>query len=279
MLGPAGHVGGHALGLQLGEQDLPGLLHILLAPRALLGDLAHQPPVGLALQVFEGLILQLPLDLGHAEAPGQRRIDLARLQRLTLLFVRFQRVEGAHIVQAVGQLDHDDTGVLGHGHEHLLDVIGLATLLPVALALAVALILPLLDQVDLLAAEVADLGDAVDQVRHGRPEARLHLAQRRIGVLDHVVQQAGHDGGGVHAHLRQDDGRGQRMDDVGLARFAAHPLVGGGGEVVGVDDGGAGILRDVGARGGPQRLQRGQRRRQRFFGYWGIAHVCFGTLH
>ena len=50
--------------------------------------------------------------------------------------------------------------------------------LSIALALAVALALALLDQVDLLAAEIADLGHAIDEVGDGVAEVRLDLRQR-----------------------------------------------------------------------------------------------------
>ena len=46
-----------------------------------------------------------------------------------------------------------------------------------------------------------------------------------VGVLDGVVQQRGDQRLHIHAQIGQDDGHLDRMDDVGLAAFAAHALV------------------------------------------------------
>ena len=50
--------------------------------RAALGvDLGAQRLVGLRLEVAERQLLELVLDLAHAEAVGDRRVDVARLLR------------------------------------------------------------------------------------------------------------------------------------------------------------------------------------------------------
>jgi len=36
-------------------------------------------------------------------------------------------LEGAHVVQAVGELDEDDADIADHSEEHLADVLGLAS--------------------------------------------------------------------------------------------------------------------------------------------------------
>jgi hypothetical protein len=51
------------------------------------------------------------------------------------------------------------------------------------------------------------------------------------GVLHHVVQQRGREPLGVEPPLRQDARHGERMRDVGFARFAELAAVGGLGEL------------------------------------------------
>ena len=53
---------------------------------------------------------------------GKRRVDLHRFKRYrALLFLRL-RTERAHIVQAVAELDEDDTDILRHREQHLAQV-------------------------------------------------------------------------------------------------------------------------------------------------------------
>jgi hypothetical protein len=82
------------------------------------------------------------------------------------------------------------------------------------------------------------------------------LLQRVDGVLDGIVQQRGHQGGGVDAEIRQDRRDRQRMGDERLAAVAllaaVHPF----GDLVGVAqhaDVGTGMGAPVGAQ---QRLDR-----------------------
>ena len=68
----------------------------------------------------------------------------------------------------------------------------------------------------LLAGEgnAGELGDALHDLGHVAAESLRHLLVGDAGILDHVVQQPGHDGFFIQAHLRNDLGRGQGMRDV-----------------------------------------------------------------
>ena len=125
---------------------------------------------------------------------------------MRMLLGRRQRAERAHVVEPVGQLDEDDADVLGHGQEHLADVLGLLLLVGQG-------------------AELAQLGDAVDEAGHVGPEAFLDVAERVLGVLGDVVQEGGRDRDRVQAQLGQDLGHRQRVGDVGLAADAVLALV------------------------------------------------------
>ncbi len=130
------------------------------------------------------------------------RVDLHRLAGDALLLVRRQAVQRAHVVEAVGQLDQDDPDVLGHGQEHLSDVLGLLLLVAVG-------------------AEPRQLRDAVDELGDLAAEALLDVGQAVFGVLGDVVQERGLDRDRVDAELGHDLGRGDRVRDVGLTRRTA----------------------------------------------------------
>ena len=112
-----------------------------------------------------------------------------------------QVLEGAHVVQAVGQLDQDDADVLGHGHEHLAVVFGLLFLFG-------------------FEADAPQLGDPVYQMGDIGAKFLFYLFQGHPRILHHIVQQGGHDGGGIHLQVCQDSGHLERMEDIGFPGFA-----------------------------------------------------------
>ena len=77
-------------------------------------DLFHQIIVSFRLQVFEGQIVQLHLDLADAKPVGDGRIDIERLPRDALLLFRRHKFQRPHIVQSVRQLDDNDPYVFRH---------------------------------------------------------------------------------------------------------------------------------------------------------------------
>jgi hypothetical protein len=60
------------------------------------------------------------LDLLHAEPMGERGVDVEGLPATRRCFSS-ATVDGADVVEPVGQLDDEDPQVLGHGHHHLAD--------------------------------------------------------------------------------------------------------------------------------------------------------------
>ena len=77
------------------------------------------------MQGREREVLELPLDRVDAEPMGERREDLERLLRLLVLLGLGHRLDRAHVVQPVGELDQDDPDVRGHRDDHLAVVLGL----------------------------------------------------------------------------------------------------------------------------------------------------------
>ena len=102
---------------------------------------------GIGIELSEGQILELVLEALHADAFGERRIDVHGLARdPAALFLRLDAVQGAHVVQPVGQLDQKHPDVLRHGQDQLAEILGVLGLLGLQL-------------------KTGQLGHAVDQTR------------------------------------------------------------------------------------------------------------------
>ena len=140
--------------------------------------------VGDGVDILEGEVFKFAANLAHAQAVRDGRVDVQGLARDLLLAVRREILQRAHVVQAVGQLDEHHADVIHHGQHHLANVFGLRFFGG--------------GEVDL-----ADLGDALDDVRDLLAELRLDLVDGDGGVFDRVMQKSGGDGGGVEPHVRQ----------------------------------------------------------------------------
>ena len=117
---------------------------------------------------------------------------------------RLHRLDGAHVVQAVGQLDEDHPKILRHGHEQLAEVFGLLRLGRGQL-------------------QVGQLGDAIDQFGDLFAKQLGDLGIGGFGVFNGVVQQGGDDGGIIKLLFGQDGGDGNRMGEIGFTRLAHQP--------------------------------------------------------
>ncbi len=212
---------------ELLAQDADGLVDEALARSSPVRQRLDQLAVLLGLEVLEGEVLELPLDLPHAQPMRQRRVDLHRLARDALLLLRRQVLERLHVVEPVGELDDHDPHVLGHGHEHLPDVLGLLLLHRPG------------------APELGQLRHAVHEAGDVPAEALLDLGDGVVGVLGNVVEQRRGQRLGVHLERGEVVGHRDRMGDVLLARAAELALVRGDGRVVGAADQGGVDVRPV----------------------------------
>ena len=158
-------------------------------------------PVGVGIEHLEGDVLEFVAHRLHAHAAGERRIDVHGFLGDADALFGIDVIEGAHVVQPVGELDQQHAHVARHGEQQLAQVFGLRRLLG--------------DQI-----ELGDLGEPVDQRGDLLAELLLDLLVRRLRVLDRVVQQGRGDGGIVELHLGEDGGDFERMIEIGLARGA-----------------------------------------------------------
>ncbi len=197
------------LDAELGQPSAHGGEHLGklgLAPRRTRRN--HLGDLGKPLRVLglEGQILELPLDLLDPEAVSERGVDVEGLAGDAVAFPLRQGIDRAHVVQPVGELDHEHAPVACHRHEELAHGGGLLCLLRPE-------------------PQPVELRDAVDDVGHLWAELAADLVEIDLRVLDGVVQQGGTSADGVEPELGHDRRHGHRVGDVGLARGPSLALV------------------------------------------------------
>ncbi len=172
----------------------------------------------------EGAVLQFDLDALHADAFGEGGVDFHGFAGDAHGAVAFgDEMDGAHIMQPVGELDQQDADILAHGEDELAEIFGLFGAIG-------------------LEFEAGEFGHAIDEAGDFGAEAGFEFGERNAGIFDHVMQQGGGDAGGIEPVIGQDVCDGDGMGDVGIAIVAALGGVGGGGDVEGVfDDRGVGF--------------------------------------
>ncbi len=159
--------------------------------------------VGDGVEDAQRKILQLLLHGPDAEAVRDGGVDLHVLKGLVPLLLGRHELDGAHVVQAVGELDDDHADVLGHRDQHLAQVLGL-----LYFARGIR--------------DAAELRDAVGQLGDLVPEFFPDLLQADGGVLHNVVQKPGGHRLRIHAELHEDAGH---RDGVRNIRRAGKPFL------------------------------------------------------
>ena len=126
--------------------------------------------VGGRIQIPQGDIFQLPLDLLHTKTVGKGGIDIHGFPALFDLLFRGLVLHGTHIVEPVSDLDQHHPDVLGHSHKHLPQVFHLGLL---------------------GAGEIGagQLGNTLYQFGNGRAEQTGNFIVGSVGVFNAVVEQ------------------------------------------------------------------------------------------
>ena len=157
--------------------------------------------------IAETEVFQFGLDLVQSQPVGKRRIDIERLTRYLVLLVGRLGSKCTHIVQPVAYLDEDDTDVVAHRQQQLLEVLGLCG--------------------SLLAEDAAgNLCQSVDNLRYLRSENVLYVLDSIVGIFHHVVQQGRTDARCPESHLLTGNlGDGNGVHDIRFPRQPAHSFV------------------------------------------------------
>ena len=198
---------------------------LLIAARAL--ERALDDAVALRIKSPKAQILELELHRIQAEPLGHRRVDVERLARDGAALGGRQRIDGAQVVRAIGELDQDHAQIAHHRQQHLAEVLGLRLLA-------------------VLEADLIELGDAIDDLGDIVTEARGDIGLGDRGVFDDVVQDRPDDGVGVQMQVGEDLGGRHRMGDVRFAGDTLLALVCGGAELGGLADAFDLLVRQVG---------------------------------
>ena len=149
--------------------------------------------------MLERQLLQLGGDGVDADRTAQGGVDFQRLAADALALLRLHEVKGAHVVQAVRQLDQQHPHVARNGQNELAQVLGLTRVLGLKL-------------------QPRQLGHALDQDGDLFAEHLGDVLARGRGVLDHIVQQGRDDGRRVQPIVGQDARDLDRMGEIGIAR-------------------------------------------------------------
>ena len=158
--------------------------------------------------VLEREIFELRFDAIQTQPVGKGRKDVERFAHNLILSRRRHRIEGAHVVESVGDFHQDDANVVAHGEENLLERLRLHRS-------AVA------------EDATAHFCHPFDNVRHLFAEEIGDIFAGIVGILHHIVQQSRANGGGSHAHLFTHHLRhGNGVEDIQLSASASHTTVG-----------------------------------------------------
>jgi hypothetical protein len=126
VLGPPIHLRFHVALLELRAQRGAHLFDVALAIGATLVQRGGDAAIFVGLEVAEGEVFQLPLELPHAQAVGERRQHRARLhgQPLPGFGRKVFRMSKPH--ELLRELGEHQTRVAHHGQQHLAHGLGLA---------------------------------------------------------------------------------------------------------------------------------------------------------
>ena len=127
MLGPAGDLRLDAGAAELAARSVAiDVLDVALAVEPALVEQLRDRLVRRGLERAQAQVLELPLELPHAEAVGERREEVEHLaRRLRRARLRRRCISVAQRLRALGELDQHDADVLDHREQHLAQVLGL----------------------------------------------------------------------------------------------------------------------------------------------------------
>ena len=173
-------------------------------------------PVLFGKNVVKTLVFKYRLDHTDPQTVGDRRVNHQRLFGNAPPFGFAERIKREHIVQPITQLDHQHAHIIYGGDQHFAE--GQCRL----------------DQLFVLAirgeqiflADMVDLGQPVNELRHIVAKLVLNLLVGTHSILDRVMQNARDHHRLIAAKVRNRSGGKQRMNNIRLAAFARLPRVG-----------------------------------------------------
>ena len=191
-------------------------------------DFAGNAGIDFGLGIFQRQVFQLALYRIQAQAVRQRHVNIDGFGRDFELLVFGHGIQGAHIVQAVGQLDENHAHIVRKGKKNFFEVLGLQRSRLV------------------LVKDDVYFGEPVHNTRHRSTKARFDVGEGVFGVFHHIVQKGAHHRRWPQADVGHHNvGHLQGMKDIGFARLAAGVGMGRHGQVERILNVGAFLLADV----------------------------------
>jgi len=178
-------------------------------------------------QMHEGDVFELLVDLVEPETVGDGGVDVQRFLGDAADFLRLHGIQRAHVMEAIGQLDQDDADIARHRQQHLAEVFGLGLRLVFELNLV-------------------QLGDAIDQLRDGLAEFSGDVFRTYPGVFHDIMEQGGNQRLRIEMPAGQDSRYRQGVRDVRCTALAELALMRGGGKLVGAHEGALIRLAEIG---------------------------------
>ena len=194
----ASYLGFNAFLLKLRDDCLANLLDDRFAIAVPFSHCLLQHAVPCRVQIGKTQVLELVVPLAHAEAVGDRRINVKRFPRDVSLLVSAKCVQGAHVMQSIRQLDQDHAYVPPHCEQHLAEILCLLFFLGLKL-------------------DLVDLADTINQIRNLFAKIVGNVLLRRFRVFDDVVEYGRSNALRIQAYVRQDACDFDGMIDIGLA--------------------------------------------------------------
>jgi len=154
--------------------------------------------------VLEGKILQLTIGCVKTQAMGNGCVNIKSLARDARPLAARHIAQRSHVVCTVGELYQNNPDIACHCQQHFPKRLGLIFFPGIEL-------------------ELFELGQAVDQVGHGRAKTLDQFGLGHAAILDCIVKQRGHQRLCVQLPLRALQGHCDWMSDVGFATVSKLP--------------------------------------------------------
>ena len=202
-LGPPQYLVFHFFAVQLCHYRLDKLIDIAGAFAFCLLQFSCDGLIGFRLCVFQRKIFQFAFDGVKSETMSQRSIEIEGFAGNLQLLVAGHAVHGAHVVQAICNLDQYHAHILGQGKQQLPEVLGLKRALQIE--------------------NLVDFREAVNDLGNLWPEVGFYVVQCDFGILHRIMKQCTSNGRRPETDLACHyfcyiNG----MCDIGFTRLSAH---------------------------------------------------------
>ncbi len=207
MFCPATHISGKIFLLQAIADSVLDIIHHFLAmsPRGL--EHLAQHPVTPWIVCCHGQVFQLQAHIVDAQAVGDGCVDFPCLAGNTPGFRWPHDAQGAHIVQAICQLDKDHPDIPGHGQHHLAEALRMRFRMGAG-------------------TDFCQLADTIHQFGDFHTKLVFQLLLGSFSIFDDIMQYRSHQALMVHTHFGQDTCHCNGVTDIGFAGQAFLILVG-----------------------------------------------------